>query len=157
MREINKIVHVPATEYTKKVYVADDGTEFDTKKGCEFYETNYKTKQHPAIKTRIEGLNTWDDEYQATLYYISCDEDYEFIRNKWLYSSHTISDYYTYGPGWYLFYSIDGGDGPDFHYWHNLEQYMKDATDALKIWKKKIRDVIKNSNIEKEKSGVEDK
>lgn len=144
MKIVSQEKHIPAQSYTITKYIASDGKEFDNQRSCENYERRLEIMKHPVIANRIEGLFTFDDEYNATLYYISSEEDYNFLTTYWISSANTTSDFYEYGPGWYLFYYIDGGDGPDFHHFLNYNQYEKEMEERWEKWKLSIRSKIKD-------------
>lgn len=139
MKVVTEEQYVPAKSYTVTKYVASDGKEFSTQRDCERYEKQLEIMKHPVIASRIDGLYTFDYEYPATLYYISSEEDYSFLTTCWLCSSRTETDFYKYGPGWYLFYSIDGGDSADSYHFFNYDQYEKKVEEQWMKWKTAIR------------------
>ena len=139
MRIENRSRVIPETTYEYDVYIASDGREFLGKEACEDYETRLKLEEKIVFKTCIKGIYTLDDEY-AILYNIENDEDHGIILSQFRKHEleYLVDDYSKFGPGWYIYYSSDGGDGPDFHYIRNYEAYVKELEDELDNWKAEI-------------------
>ena len=81
MRVEEREITIPAKTYIEKVYVASDGKYFTSEDSCLWYEKDLKNKQHPVYINAIENIYTYNDDYVATLYYFSNEEDYKFFLN----------------------------------------------------------------------------
>ena len=132
----------PEKKITKTVYVASDGKEFLFKSDCELHEKQLKIESHPVFLSRKEVRTFWED-YHATLYYLGSQSDYEF----WISNIGTpflqINNWRDgYGPGWYMFYTIDGGDYADDRYLYKLDEYMKEIQAQLDEWSSEIKNKI---------------
>ena len=133
----------PEKKITKTVYVASDGKEFWFKSDCEMYEKILEIQKHPVFASCITGVRTFDDEYGATLYYLGSQEDYAF----WLAHAgayHLCVNQWDegYGCGWYLYYSVDGGDYADDQYLYKLDEYINKIQDQLDEWRSEIENKI---------------
>ncbi len=124
----------PERTVTDTIYVASDGKEFRFRSDCELYEKRLVVERHPVFKSRIK-TRTFYDDYTAYLYYFRSKEDFEFWRDnigtKFLNTNHWQDGF---GPGWYLFYSIDGGDYADSNYLYKLDEYKEDCRRLLDDW-----------------------
>ena len=78
MKVIKEEKYIPAKTYTETKYIASDGREFFNEKDCMRYEEHLEVLKHPVFATSIETY-TYDDGYDAKLYYISSEEDYDFL------------------------------------------------------------------------------
>lgn len=148
MKVIENKVEIPAKVYTEKVYVAEDGKEFDNKDACERYEYLIKVNKHPVFKSAIE-TSTYPDFYFANLYYISSKDDYEFFVNVKGFPSgspYFKSDYMKYGNGWYIYYVLDGGDYADEYFLLNLNNYITEVEKEFNEWKEEINGKISGVN-----------
>lgn len=134
---------VPATTYDYDVYIAYDGREFVSKEACEDYEIILKLQEESIFKNCIKGVYTLDDEY-AVLYNIKNHKDHEIILAQFRKHEleYLVDDYSKFGPGWYIYYSSDGGDGPDFHYLRNWDKYSEEAEEEFFSWRNNIRDKL---------------
>ena len=130
MRVETRKQFIPATSYDTTVYIADDGKEFSTSHECERYERNQILKRHPVAQSAIEGLNTYYGNITMTLYFIRNEDDLNFLKNEYLRISKWDTDYKKHGSGWYIYYVLDGGDGPDFHHLFNWEAYRKEIEES---------------------------
>lgn len=141
----------PEKVIDETVYVALDGKEFSFKSDCILYEKKLKIEQHPVFKNRIMGFRTFDDEYFMTLYYIGSQDDYDFW-NANIGAYHLVVNNWNdgCGPGWYLFYTVDGGDYSDSHYLYKFEKYYNDIKDDLDLWFKKVSCEINYRDLQKE-------
>ncbi len=128
----------PEKKVTRSYYVASDGKEFLFKSGCELYEKQLEVKNHPVFKSCIGVHTFWDDDL-AKLYYFRDQEDYEFWSDNigvlYFDVNHWENDF---GPGWYLFYTIDGGDWEDSHYLYKLDEYERGIKNDLEHWHTEI-------------------
>ena len=134
----------PEQTVTDTIYVASDGKEFRFKSECEFYEKQLEVQNHPVFKSWIKARVFWDD-YAAGLYYIRNEEDYEFwcanIGTQYLNVDHWEDGF---GPGWYLFYSVDGGDYADSRYLYKLDEYEREIRHQFDEWHDDVENRIAN-------------
>lgn len=137
---------IPAKTVTETVYVAYDGAEFNNKYSCLNHETELPIKNSPVIKNRIESA--WSlDGYNAEMYYIQDKKDIEAIYSFKKITPNTIdSNYDAYGPGWYIFYEMDG-DGYNT-YLENYEAQVKEYQLSLKSIIKHNQDAIEKAERE---------
>ena len=137
MKEITKTYTIPAQERTETVYVAFDGKEFNSKKACEYYEFLEGMYNNFVYKTAISSCEFHNNEI-GTLFYFRNEEDYNFLlESKGLKKNYGCGYYLTanfnvFGPGWYLYYYEDGGDGADSYYILNYQYYLKELKKDLK-------------------------
>ena len=149
MKVVTEEHYVPARHYTTTKYIASDGTEFLKEDWCLKHEENLKIKNHPVFKNCILNILTFGDEYQGTLYYLSSEDDYDFLikhiglrRNDGIYT-----DFYDYGEGWYLYWCENWGDSPDHHNIRNYNAYVEEIEADLKDWQNEIQNKINESTI----------
>lgn len=132
----------PEKKITRTVYVASDGKEFLFKSDCELHEKQLEIQSHPVFLSRREARTFWD-EYGASLYCLSSQSDYEFwISN--IGTPHLRRNHWQegYGPGWYIFYTIDGGDSDDYRYLFKLDEYINGIHDQVDEWLSEIENKI---------------
>lgn len=141
MREVTTEHFVPAKTYTKSKYIAEDGTEFDFKDACLRYEARLRVENHPVFKSRIKEVWTCGYEYSASLFYISSDDDFDFLKEN-MSRGDWHSDYTTYGAGWYIYYCVDGGDYADDLYLYNYLNYEEEMERDFFAWKSDMRKYI---------------
>lgn len=134
--EKEKIIPPQPEKVVKQtVYIASDGKEFSFKSDCELHERNLEIKNHPVFASCITGVRTFGDDYGATLYYLGSQEDYKFwFKHSGAY--HLVVNQWDegYGRGWYLFYTVDGGDHQDDHYLYKLDEYYRGIKQELEDW-----------------------
>ena len=133
----------PEKVVKQTVYVASDGKEFFFESDCELYKRNLEIKNHPVFASCITGVRTFGDDYGATLYYLGSQEDYKF----WLAHSgayHLVVNQWNdgCGRGWYLYYSVDGGDYQDDHYLYKLDEYFYEIRHELEYWYADIKNKL---------------
>lgn len=146
MKKIQKekvIPPQPEKKIIETVYVASDGKEFRFLSECARYEKQLEVQNHPVFKSKIAGVDTFFDGYSAALYYLRSQEDYEFLcahtEMRFLEANHWEDGF---GPGWYLFYTIDGGDYADDHYLYKLDEYERCIKRQLELWHARIQGKI---------------
>ena len=151
MKVVEKEHYVPARTYITKTYIASDGEEFTSEDLCLRHEKQIEIESHPIYTSAIKDVYTFEDERCATLYYISNQEDYEYLKEtqgikteRWF-----DSDFDEYGAGWYLFYTVDGGDYPDDKYLYNYDAYEKDIESRWNEHKKYMRRRMEQKRINK--------
>ena len=124
----------PERTVMETFYIASDGKEFRFKSDCELYEKRLEVERHPVFKSHIK-TRTFYEDYMAHLYYFRSEDDYEFwcanIGTRFLSTDHWKEGF---GPGWYLFYCVDGGDHADSNYLYKLDEYKKDCRQLLDEW-----------------------
>lgn len=131
-----RIREVPARTITETWYIASDGREFLSPSACEEWERWLELQEQPVFKTCVRDVWTLDEE-AAILYNIRNAEDYQTListfsdREK----RNLSDDYIKHGPGWYIYFRIDGGDGPDFHHLWQYDTYVKEHEDNFNRWK----------------------
>lgn len=120
--------YVPARTYIDKKYIASDGKEFNFESDCLKYEKQLAIENHPIYNSAVKGVCTFEEDYCASLYYISSQEDYEYFKETQGITTkyYFRSDFEKYGAGWYIFYVVDGGDYPDDKYLYNYDMYEKE-------------------------------
>lgn len=141
MKIVEKECYVPANTIITKTYIAFDGREFTSEDACLRHEKCLEIESHPIYKSAIKNVYTFEDDYHATLYYISNQEDYEYLKETQGIKTERYfdTDFNKYGAGWYLFYIVDGGDYPDDIYLYNYDTYEKDIESRWNEHKKDIR------------------
>lgn len=143
MRVETRETIIPAQTKTLTVYVAHDGREFFDPNLCAAYENTLEFMKSYVFRTRVENVQTLDEE-TAILYNIRNNEDHIVLLSSFSDQQlrHFYDEYATYGPGWYIYSVIDGGDGPDFHNLRNYDAYVKELEDELTNWKDEIQSKI---------------
>ena len=137
MKEIIKTYTIPAQERTETVYVAFDGKEFNSKKACEYYEFKEKINSHFIYQTEISSSEFYESQV-GSLFYLRNEGDYNFLlESKGIKKNYgcgycLTANFNVFGPGWYLFYYEDGGDGADSYYIYNYQHYMEESKKDLK-------------------------
>lgn len=127
MKVIEKECHIPARTYIDKIYVASDGKEFRSESDCSTYEKRLVIESHPIYTSAIVDVYLFEEGYGATLYYLSCQEDYEYFKETQGFKTERYfhSDFNKYGAGWYLCWCESGGDYLDDYYLKNYDAYEK--------------------------------
>lgn len=133
-----RVRKIPAQTLTETWYIASDGREFRSEKQCQEWEQWLKLQEHPVFKTCITGVRTRDDE-PAVLYNIRNEEDYQVLMSSFRESQRhqieTDNHWGKYGPGWYMYFYCDGGDGPDLYYMWNWNSYLQETEEEFNKWK----------------------
>lgn len=152
MRIEEKEVIIPAKTYIERKYIASDGTEFVSENSCLSYEKNLEIKKHPVYASAIENIYTFDEEYRATLYYFSNEEDYKFFLNSKnlkenkvdMYNCrhNLVSDFEDYGAGWYICWNYSWGDYSDTYYIRNHNNYINEFEKEWQCYKDSLKKVI---------------
>ena len=150
MKVVTEEHYVPERRYTTTKYIALDGKEFSTEEDCLRYEKYLEIENHPVFKNSIRDILTFDDEYRGNLYYLSNEDDYDFlVKNLGLRHNDSInSDFYDYGQGWYLYWCENWGDYPDHHCIRNYNAYVEEIETDLKEWKEEIQNKINQAGNE---------
>lgn len=140
--------NIPAKTVTETWYIASDGREFLSQSACEEWERWLSIQEHPVFKTCIKDVWTLDDE-AAILYNIRNNEDHQVLMSTFSdRQKRNFSDeYMKYGPGWYIYFSIDGGDGPDFYHLWQYDAYLKEHEDDFNRWKNDMASKMNNALI----------
>ena len=158
MRIEEKEITIPAKTYIERKYIASDGTEFTSEDSCLWYEKNLEINQHPVYVNAIENVYTYDEDYVATLFYFSNEEDYKFflnskgfsIKRDYKYNHKLESDFKNYGAGWYICWSYSWGDFCDTYYIRNYNNYIKKKKKEWQCYKNKLKKVISEKEKEME-------
>lgn len=133
-----RIRKIPAQTLTETWYIASDGREFLSQSACEDWERWLEIQEQPVFKTCVTNVWTRDDE-AAILYNIRDDSDYEVLMSSFRESQraqiNADGEWAKYGPGWYMYFTIDGGDGPDLYYLWNWNNYLKETEEEFNSWK----------------------
>ena len=92
-----------------------------------------------ALIIKLPAEITLDDE-AAILYKIRNNEDHQVLMSTFSdRQKRNFSDeYMKYGPGWYIYFSIDGGDGPDFYHLWQYDAYLKEHENDFNRWKEEM-------------------
>ena len=148
MKVVTEKHYVPARRYTTTKYIASDGKEFTTEEACLAHEGKLEVENHPVFKNCVIGILTFDNEHRGNLYYLSNDDDYEFlVKNLGLRRNDSINnDFYDYRRGWYLYWFENWGDYADHHYIRNYNVYVEEIETELKEWKEEIQNKINQVN-----------
>lgn len=141
MKVVLESKQIPAKTILVEKYISNDGQEFSSKIECEQHEKKLEIAKHPVIASRIENVSTFYDDFNATMYYISSEDDLDFLRENWVIWGFD-TDFDKYGPGWYIYHSESGGDWPDSQSLYNYDNYEKEMEEELKKWKQSIRSKI---------------
>ena len=141
MKVIEKERHVPARTYIDKTYVALDGKEFRLESDCSRYEKQLAIESHPIYTSAIKHVDLFGEGHDATLYYLSSQEDYEFFKETQGFKTEHYfhSNYNKYGAGWYLYWCESGGDYPDDYYLENYDAYEKCIESDWEEYKSNMR------------------
>lgn len=112
-------------EVKRVVYVASDGTEFETQFECEHYERELGFKGIEVIETAIP-CSDFEGEYHAMLYNVKNEEDWKILVERvWFHRQYNTTENFP-GPGVYYVITYPGGDYPDDYEVHNADEYLKD-------------------------------
>ena len=149
MKIVKEEHYVPEHRFTTTKYIAWDGKEFFTESDCLDHEEYLNVRNHPVFKNCILDAKTYYDDYNATLYYLSGEDDYNYLVEGLgligLYKKIN-TDFYQYGAGWYLYWG-ETGDCNDYYHIYNYSKYIKEIENDLKEYKKYIQDKINESTI----------
>lgn len=138
MKKIVEEHYVPAKTYTTTKYVASDGKEFIFEIDCLKYEAQLEISNHPVMKSRIKGASTFMDSYPASLFYLSNEDDFEFLKEH-MGNGDWNTDFDVYGDGWYLYWRTDGGDYPDDIHLYYYYAYVAEQEESLRNWKDEMQ------------------
>ena len=137
----NRVRKIPAQTITETWYIASDGREFRSEKQCNDWEKWLKLQEEYVFKTCVKDVWTRDDK-AALLYHIRNQEDYELLMSNFKDSQraqiNADGEWTKYGPGWYMYFTIDGGDGPDLYYLWNWNNYLKETEEEFNKWKAEL-------------------
>ena len=149
MRIEEREITIPAKTYIEKVYIASDGKHFTSEDSCLWYEKDLKNKQHPVYINAIENIYTYNDDYVATLYYFSNEEDYKFFLNSKNFKTDRVdkygcphkleSDFSVYGAGWYICWTYSWGDYSDTYYIKNYNNYINEIEKEWQYYKNGLK------------------
>ena len=149
MQVIEETKTIPARTYTERKYVASNGKVFACESDCEKYEENLRIAQHPVMKSMID-VSTFEEGYSAKLYYLRNQEDHEFLCAKIVGAepfSFDCDEFSEHGEGWYLFYSVGGGDWADDLHLYHFDTYVNGIDRRLKQWWTDIQQLIDQTEI----------
>lgn len=159
MRIEEKEIIIPAKTYIERKYIASDGKYFTSEDSCLSYEKNLEIKKHPVYANAIKDIYTYNEDYVATLYYFSNEEDYKFFLNSKNLKANKVdkygcphkleSDFEDYGAGWYICWSYSWGDYCDTYYIRNYNNYINEIEKEWQCYKDRLKEAI--SEKEKEK------
>ena len=123
--------------YKVKIYIAEDGTVFNSEKECLKHERILAMSKRPASLLETMPFRNLNDDGDIRLYYISSKKDYEYlltvneIRST---SVNLYSDFDRHGEGWYMFWIEDGGDYYDSYCLYNYSHYIEEVEKNLHEW-----------------------
>jgi len=110
---------------TYNVYVADDGTEFLSRRDCESYEYKQAVGKRDILWHAVTSI----DEMPAIMWLLGEKEDFEWLK-KTEWAHHAVIGNFTL-PGWYLAEKHDGGDGGDWYTVDYAEDYVNQYQEIL--------------------------
>lgn len=114
---------------TYNVYVADDGTEFLSRRDCESYEYKMAGGKRDILFHAVESI----DDMPAIMWLIKDKEDFEYLKRvHWAY--HDVVGNFTL-PGWYIAEEHDGGDSRDWYTVDYAEDYVNHYQEILDYMK----------------------
>lgn len=149
MKIITEEHYVPEQRFTTTKYIASDGREFLTESDCLDHEEYLEVRNHPVFKSCILNAKTYYDDYNATLYYLSSEDDYNYLVEGLgligLYKKIN-TDFHQYGSGWYLFWS-NMDDYNDYYHIYNYNVYVEEIEAELKEYKESIQNKLNESTI----------
>lgn len=135
-------------------YVAYDGKVFQSESECRDYEERLKEKQkvesHLVFKSRSE-ITTWPDGNFAYLYYFRSEEDYNFFVDDMMKLNRRYisqDDFPKFGSGFYIFETLDGGDGSDSYYIYNVDYYSYMIDTEWENWKNEVKQLMHSVEVE---------
>lgn len=137
---------IPEHEVEETVYIANDGTRWLSKSACENYEEGLAVLAHPVFRSRVDGFFTLDEGRSASLYKITCNDDYEFFTT---HRGDCTTNYNRHGPGWYLYWETSDGDYDDQWLW-NVDAYIKEKSEDLKEFITKVEAATKEDGLDDE-------
>lgn len=131
------------------VYIASDGSHFYNKEQCEKHELQCAKDKNPVWKYRIEDT-TNPDNFSATLFYITSQEDYDFaLATKYClrqFASKKNDTFDKCGEGWYMLTTQVAR-----YYFEFLDNYVARKAKELDDWKHSIDAEIARLNEERKK------
>lgn len=135
-------------------YVAFDGKTFTRKDDCEKYELRTKKYLqivgHQVFRTSQKTC-IWPEDHSATLFYLSSEEDYQYLKKHSAGGKFDQDDFATFGQGYYLLVVEDMGDGPDAYFLYNLAYYIYRLESEFDSWKEEIgRKIIQEAEVREE-------
>lgn len=137
----NRVRKIPAQTLTETWYIASDGREFRSEQQCKEWEQWLELQNEHVFKTCVTEVWTRDDE-PAILYNIRSDSDYELLMSTFRESQraqiNADGEWAKYGLGWYMYFTVDGGDGPDLYYLWNWNNYLKETEEEFNKWKAEL-------------------
>ena len=139
MQIIYKDVIIPETVTQRKVYVANDGTEFASAKACSDYETIQRRENSAVWQSHIPDFEEYHSGRKAELFYVSNETEYSYLISLLHvdFSKGVRHVFQQYGEGWYIYWSEDGYDYTA-EYLLKLDQYVADIEGRYKKWKDKL-------------------
>ena len=114
---------------TYNVYVADDGTEFLSRRDCESYEFKIAQGKRDLLFHAVESI----DENPAIMWLIKDKEDFEWLKTVQWTHCDVIGNFTL--PGWYIAELHDGGDGRDWYTVDYVEDYINHYQEILDYMK----------------------
>lgn len=138
MEVIEREVTIPEHTTIVRRYIASNGQEFAYESDCLRYEERLRIENHPVFKSKIPNIRTFEDDYSGALYYLSNEDDHEWLMDH-IIGGDVNSDFDLHGPGWYLYYYIDGGDHSDIQRLLFYDAYEKAIETRFAKWKSDIR------------------
>lgn len=140
MQVIEKKRAIPARTILEKVWIAFDGTEFDSCDSCLDYERNLQLKNTNVYKQRIENIPNFCGGYPVTLFFIQSQDDWETVML--IKSVHRLSSasdtFERCGPGWYMHYWAADGSVHGIDHINSLSKYMSDLEERWAQWKQNL-------------------
>lgn len=96
------------------------------------------------FSTCIKGVHTYDD-YSGILYNIKSKDDFNLVFGREMTYRYHYTDWNERKPGWYIYYVIDGGDGPNEYNLYNLNAYIEEQIKSVIDWRDELMEKIGNA------------
>lgn len=114
---------------TYNVYIADDGTEFLSRRDCESYEYKQAVGKRDILWHAVESI----DDMPAIMWLLKEKEDFEWLKKtEWVHND--VVGNFTL-PGWYIAEKHDGGDCRDWYTVDYAEDYINNYQEILDYMK----------------------
>lgn len=114
---------------TYNVYIADDGTEFLSRRDCESYEYKLALGKKDIPFHAVESIN----EMPAVMWLIKDEEDFDWLKKvQWTHGD--VTGKFSL-PGWYIAEWHDGGDDRDWYTVEYAEDYINHYQEILDYMK----------------------
>lgn len=137
MRTETRYVEVPAHTEEKVFYIASDNAAFNSESACKKHEIALERENNPVWQNRIENVYDFSGNYRTTLFFISSQEDYDFlVRTMEVHNLDEYSDgFETNGRGWYMHWWSGNGSLYGTDYIQKLDNYIASVSKEWDEWR----------------------